>query len=364
MARQPPQTHLHDGGDARSLSPKYSEKVQQFFAKLLDAKNAGKPLMRPYLEGYWDLYWDLHLGVKGDDVPQKIRQVGNSFNTVLAYRDPTQKIVYENYMTVRSNLGFLKSWIDLKLDELNTGRIPAPEKTFAQYWIKNGGDGENFKRKDVVFECFHNFVAFSQWGNTIYNIMLKLSRNHGDPEAQDWFKKTMEGNPDGPAARPSRPLERFVMELFRSISPNGGSISALEEMRTPPLRGMATSSPRTQHQHRSRALDEPEKFDPSRYNARPDQPRDRRGKAKQIGFAKCPFDVKTFDVKDGRKVSLQQQRVRHGLWRRRWQSRCLSVTMQALHRSVSAIVAAPASSSPSRRSRISCAKCGRTRSSS
>jgi hypothetical protein len=29
------------------------------------------------------------------------------------------------------------------------------------------------------------------------------------------------------------PLERFVMELFRTISPNGGSISALQEVRTP-----------------------------------------------------------------------------------------------------------------------------------
>ena len=285
--------------------PMYSEKVQQFFAKLLDAKNAGKPLMRPYLDGYWDLYWDLHLGVKGGDVPQKIRQVGNSFNTVLAYRDPTQKIVYENYMTVRSNLSFLKSWIDLKLDELNTGRIPAPEKTFAHYWIKNGGDGENFKRKDVVFECFHNFVAFSQWGNTLYNIMLKLSRNHGDPEAQNWFKKTMEGNFDGPRGTAFTPLERFVMELFRLISPNGGSISALEEMRTPPYaRHGYIVTP-----HTSTSIDpvhwrEPTKFDPSRYNDVPTSHEIDQAKAKQMGFAKCPFDRKEFEVKDGRNVSL------------------------------------------------------------
>ena len=49
--------------------PMYSEKVAQFFDKLLDAKNAGKPLMRPYLDAYWDLYWDLHLGVKGEAIP-------------------------------------------------------------------------------------------------------------------------------------------------------------------------------------------------------------------------------------------------------------------------------------------------------
>ena len=49
--------------------PMYGEKVTQFFDRLLDGKNAGKPLMRPYLDAYWDLYWDLHLGVKGDADP-------------------------------------------------------------------------------------------------------------------------------------------------------------------------------------------------------------------------------------------------------------------------------------------------------
>jgi hypothetical protein len=43
----------------------------EFFNKLLDARNAGKPLMRPYLEGYFDLYWDLHLGVKGDAIDRR-----------------------------------------------------------------------------------------------------------------------------------------------------------------------------------------------------------------------------------------------------------------------------------------------------
>jgi hypothetical protein len=69
--------------------PMYREKVTQFFDRLLDGKNAGKPLMRPYLDAYWDLYWDLHLGAKGDAITPQVRQIGESFNTVLAYRDPT-----------------------------------------------------------------------------------------------------------------------------------------------------------------------------------------------------------------------------------------------------------------------------------
>ena len=80
---------------------------------------------------------------------------------MLAYRDVTQKIVYENYQTVRSHLAFLKEWIDDRLADLTNGKTPRPEKTFAHYWIKNGGEGENFAHKDVVFEVFHNFVALS-----------------------------------------------------------------------------------------------------------------------------------------------------------------------------------------------------------
>ena len=164
--------------------PMYGDKVTAFFDKQLADANAGKPLMRPYLESYFDLYWDLHLGVTGDAIPRRVHDIGQAFNTVLAYRDPTQKIVYENYMKVREDLAYLKEWIDERLADLTSGKIANPEKTFAHYWIKNGGDGEYFAHKDVVFEVFHNFVALSQWGNTLYNIMLKLATDTGDPEAR------------------------------------------------------------------------------------------------------------------------------------------------------------------------------------
>jgi hypothetical protein len=58
----------------------YGDKVVQFFDKLLDQSNAGKPLMRPYLESYFDLYWDLHLGVKGDAVPARVREIGEAYH--------------------------------------------------------------------------------------------------------------------------------------------------------------------------------------------------------------------------------------------------------------------------------------------
>jgi len=283
--------------------PMYGDKVVGFFDKLLHESNAGKPLMRPYLESYFDLYWDLHLGVKGDAIPASVREIGQSFNTVLAYRDPTQKIVYDNYMIVRSHLASLKQWIEGRISDLFDGKTQNPEKTFAYWWIKNGGDGEYFAHRDVVFEVFHNFVALSQWGNTMYNIMLKLAKDTGDPDARSWFKKTMEGNYDEVKDNAFTPLERFVMELFRTITPNGGSISALQETTTPPYQRFGYAvSPHAATSFAPIHWKDPDEFDPDRYNAVPTSHQIDEAKCEQIGFAKCPFDRTSFDVKDGRKA--------------------------------------------------------------
>jgi hypothetical protein len=212
--------------------PMYSPKVVAFFDKLMDRQFAGKPFMRHYLDYYFDLYWDLHLGVTGDAIPFEVRQIGEAFNTVLAYRNPLLPITYDNYMIVRGRLDFLKSWIDDRLADIESGKIKDPEKTIAWYWLKNAGDGSHFAKKDVAFECFHNFVALSQWGNSIFGIMSRLSEDDGDPVVRASFQKTMSGELiDSAGDTPYSPLELFVMELFRVISPNGGSISAIADAR-------------------------------------------------------------------------------------------------------------------------------------
>lgn len=285
--------------------PMYRGKVEQFFDKLLSDENIGKPLMRPYLDSIWDLYWDLHLGAKPDEIPAEVRQIGLSFNTVLAYRDPTQKIVYENYMQVRATLDLLKSWIDEKIARIVSAKTPQPEKTFAWYWIKNGEESEYFNHKDVVFECFHNFVAFSQWGNTLYNIMLKLANGSGDPDTKAWFKRTMESDFDNAEGGAFTPLERYVMELFRTISPNGGSISALQETRPPAFeRHGYIVSP-----HTTTSLDpvhwkNPDEFDPTRYQQAPTSQEMDEARILQMGMAKCPFDKSALEMKDGRKGAM------------------------------------------------------------
>ena len=285
--------------------PMFRDKIMQLFDTLLAEGNAGKPLMRSYLEGYIDLYWDLHLGVSGDAIPAEVRQISKSVNTVLAYRDPTREIVYENYMQVRALRSFVTRWIDERLADLINGRTANPEKTLAYYWIKNGGDGDDFKRKDIVAECVHDLFAFSQWGTTIYNIMSKLSNNSGDHELRCWFNGTMKTDFDRADGSQFTPLERFVMELFRTISPNSGSESAIEELATPPYERYGhVVTPHRETSIDPRHWKDPEQFDPDRYKDVPTSHQVDEATCQRIGFARCPFDRKTFDVEDGRNAVL------------------------------------------------------------
>ena len=106
------------------------------------------------------------------------------------------QVVHDNYMRVRQIRQLLKDWIDKRVQDIIDRHVPNPEKTMVYYWIKNGELGENFRRKDMVFECFHNFLAFSQWGNTLYNVMDRLEATKGDPVVRYWFEKTMKDGHD------------------------------------------------------------------------------------------------------------------------------------------------------------------------
>ncbi|WP_026357272.1 hypothetical protein [Mycobacterium sp. 141] len=284
---------------------KYRNKVVDYFTGLFGPQNANKPLMRIYLDTFWDLYWDLHLGVRGKQIPDKVRQIGASFNAVLAYRDPTQKVVYDNYMVVRANLEYLRSWIDEGLANIVSGKTSDPEKTFAWYWLKNGEGSEYFNHQDVIFEVFHNFVAFSQWGNTLYNIMATMRRDGGNAQARDWFIRTMSADPDNAKGASFPPLERFVMELFRTISPNPGSISALTEASPPPFtRHNYMNSPHTSTSHDRVQWVNPDDFDPSRYEHAPTSAQIDEARIRQMGLAQCPFTPASFEVRDGRRATI------------------------------------------------------------
>jgi cytochrome P450 len=297
--------------------PMYRAKVTAFFDNLLDQQFADRPFMRHYLDHYFDLYWDLHLGVIGGDIPREVREIGEAFNTVLAYRNPLLPITYHNYMKVRELQDFLKSWIDERISDVQSGKTKNPEKTMAWHWLKNAQDGGHFSKKDMVVECFHNFVALSQWGNTIFGVMSLLSEDRGDQAVRASFQKTMNGNFDTAGGASFSPLELFVMELFRVISPNGGSISTIHDARSS-VHGASPQQkfgiPFERHSyvctpHTSTSLDpvhwtDPNTFDPQRYLRVPTSAQINDDKCRQIGLARCPFEITNFKIKDGRKASI------------------------------------------------------------
>ena len=295
----------------------YRPKVEAFLADLLDPKHAGRPFMRHYLDYYWDIYWDLHLGVKGDAVPAEVRAIGESFNTVLAYLNPLQDVVYDNYMKVRTLLPHLKAWIDERLADIETGRLADAQKTIAWHWLKNAGDGKHFAKQDVVFECFHNFVALSQWGNSIFGVMSRLREDGGDPAVRAAFQKTMSGDFEAANGAPFTPIDLLVMEFFRTISPNGGSISAFSDAQTsflgaspfaqlgaPFERHALINTPHTATSFDARLWQNPDQFDPQRYKAVPTSAEIDEARCRQMGFPHCPFPITTAPVADGRQTSI------------------------------------------------------------
>jgi hypothetical protein len=200
---------------------RYAGKVRGFLTELFSDANAGRPLMHQYYADYFDLYWNLHLGVTGKAIPAEVREIGASFTAVLGHWFPTSEIVRDNIMRVRELRKSLTEWIDGRVQAVIDGDVPDPDRTFVHYWLTNGGQGEHFRRRDIVFECFHNFLAFSQWGNMLYQTMRVLDADRGDPHVRSWFARTMSGGPDTAEDGAFTPLDRFVMELFRTISLNG-----------------------------------------------------------------------------------------------------------------------------------------------
>ena len=94
-------------------------------------------------------------------------------------------------------------------------------------------------------------------------------------------------------------LDRFVMELLRTISPNAGSDSVLSAMQQP----FGTAHPGfstivTPHGETSRDplnWKNPNEFDPKRYKQAPTSEQNDEAKAKQIGLPNAPSAEKSFE---------------------------------------------------------------------
>jgi cytochrome P450 len=138
----------------------------------------------------------------------------------------------------------------------------------------------------------------------LYNTMSVLAAGHGDPGVRSWFAQTMTKGPDEADGGVFSPLDRFVMELFRTISPNAGSLSTVAAQRGLEPRESAVVTPHLATSQDPRHWSDPAQFDPDRYKAAPTSVDNDEAKSKEIGLARCPFPAAPFAVRDGRRVEL------------------------------------------------------------
>jgi cytochrome P450 len=139
----------------------------------------------------------------------------------------------------------------------------------------------------------------------VYHVAAVLEPTRGDAKVREWFEKTMKNDPDQADGTPFTRLDRFVMELFRTINPNAGSFSTVTRLRD--VRGSEFPAVLTEHLPASMAprhWENPSVFDPDRYKAAQLTTDHDEAHCREIGLAHCPFSKDSLPVKDGRSVKL------------------------------------------------------------
>lgn len=290
----------------------YRGKILAFLDRLFAPDNAGKPFMQLYADAYCDLYWDLHLGLTGGAIPDDVRKLVSSFHGVISHSSPWQPEFHNNYMTIRALRPAMMAWIASGIDAVAAGTTPEADKTFVYYWLRNAAGHEQvFTRKDMAFECFSDLLAMSQWGQTIYLLIRKLSQPPGQEDADDYrshIAAALQASPDGGQAPGQTPILRVVHEIYRLLCPNFGSISPLAVSKLDESKPFGAEFAVVPHALNCTAPAQwknPGAFDPDRYLTAPTSAQIGQDFAAGAGLAKCPFDITAFPVSDGRDVTIK-----------------------------------------------------------
>ena len=248
--------------------------------------------MRPYLESYFDLYWDLHLGVKGDAIPQRVqadrRKLQHRPGLSRSHPEDRLRQLHDGPPEPRltSRRGSTTG------SPTSERQDPEPEKTFAWYWLKNGGEGEYFAHKDVVFEVLPQFRGAQPMGqHAVQHHAQARPPTPAIPDTRTGSRRPWKADPDDADGQPS---PRSSASSWNCSAPSRRTAEAFRRWRRSghrPISGTATSSA----PHTSTSLDpvhwtNPDDFDPDRYNTAPTSHEIDEAQVEQIGFAKCPFD--------------------------------------------------------------------------
>jgi len=119
----------------------YGNKVEQFFDRSC-TEQCRKPLMR----GIWKATSTFSGFTFGRRVIRfaSVREFGQSFNTVLAYQDPTIRL-FMTTTAVRVAPVSVKQWIERGIGDLIEEKDSKPGKTLAILWMRIAGT-ENISR--------------------------------------------------------------------------------------------------------------------------------------------------------------------------------------------------------------------------
>jgi hypothetical protein len=227
---------------------KYGKRVDNFLnVWYQNIVTNAQPLLSTFEQSVITFFLNIHLG--DDEYPEHVIKYFKTFIEIVGFGNDVKRPGRdEQFKFVHDTSDAIRAYFYKRHTIINANGI---EDTIFWHWNKAGVPIENFLQETV-----HNIVAFSQFNNTMYKIVLHEIGAKQIPNQVSYFTKYK--NATGNYAEQLN----VIREIFRLEVPNGASLSCIG----------GTNDCYTHHEHRSIMmasegdLTKYETFDTSRYD--------------------------------------------------------------------------------------------------